>query len=128
MKIVKYFLFLVDTASKEWVSHSQKKRKLLAIQEEDKFNFKILDCIVDELASLFPKYTREIIVSALKGTSMDIEKTYIYLSDPINNKSLLFNEAEDHVILNLKDSNDFKNLQKEKGVEVTQIREDFLKN
>ena len=59
---------------------------------------------------------------------MDIEKTYNYLSDPINNKSLLFNEAEDHVILNLKDSNDFKNLQKEKGVEATLIREDFLKN
>lgn len=58
---------------------------------------------------------------------MNIEKAYRFLSDPIRNIRLLFNDADDYIVMNMKGKKELSDLEREKGVERIKEREDFLK-
>ncbi len=57
---------------------------------------------------------------------MKIENAYVYLSDPIRNTNVIFTEAEDKLILEMKGSMEYDLLVAEKGQERVQEREDYL--
>ena len=104
----------------------QEKAKILSINEEDKFVFRVMDNIVKGLQNSFPQYTKNYIIEVLRGNSMNIENAYIYLSDPIRNSSIIFTEAEDKLILEMKGSGEYNLLVAEKGQDRVQEREDYL--
>lgn len=103
------------------------KKNILSINTDDKLEIKISDVVKETINKEFPQYNDFYIVDVLKGTSMNIEKAYLFLRDPIRNVKLLFNESDDHIILNMKGSNEYKELEKEKGIDRVREREDFLK-
>jgi hypothetical protein len=57
---------------------------------------------------------------------MNIARTYLSLSNPEQKKILTFSQNDDNVILKMKDSNEYKELIKEKGKELVDEREEFL--
>ncbi len=59
---------------------------------------------------------------------MNIENAYVYLSDPIRNINVIFTEAEDKLIIEMKGSMEYDLLVAEKGQERVQEREDYLLN
>jgi hypothetical protein len=106
--------------------NAEEKKKILSLNEEDKFLFKILNNIVNDLHTQFPQYNKSYITEVLNGTSMNFERSYLILSDPSGHSNLLFNNAEDNLILNMKGKPEFSNLEKEKGSDIVQEREDYL--
>ncbi len=102
------------------------KKRILSINEDDKLEFKIIKEYVEKLSSHFPQYNRSYIVDVLFGTSMNIEKAYFFLKDPIRNTKLLFNDADDNLVLHMKGSSEYSALEKEKGSDRIREREDFL--
>jgi hypothetical protein len=79
------------------------------------------------MSTTFPQFNRSYLIDVLKGNSMNIDKTYQFLADPIRNLKLLFNQADDSLILNMKDSQQAKNLERDKGIDRVREREDYLK-
>jgi hypothetical protein len=65
-------------------------------------------------------------MEVLNGLSMNIEKAFQFLSNPNTNSQMLFNEADDNMIVNMKGKPEFVNLQKLKGADTIQEREDYL--
>jgi len=88
--------------------------------------FKIFNNIVEELNKTFPQYNKSYIVEVLNGLAMNIERTYQFLSNPVKHSSMLFNDADDNMIINMKGSVEFEALKKEKGSDLIQEREDYL--
>ena len=105
----------------------EEKKKLLQINEDDKFVFKVIDNVVDELCKEFKQYTRDYIFDMLVANSMNIGRTYLSLNDPKEKAKLTFSSIDDNVILNMKGSEQYENLVKEKGNELVEEREEFLK-
>ena len=102
------------------------KRKLLTINEDDKFIFKSIDNVLDGLCKEFPNLTREYVLDILVANSMNIARTYLSLSNPENKKIYSFTQSDDNIILKMKDSEQYQNLIKEKGKELVDEREEFL--
>ena len=102
------------------------KRKLLTINEDDKFIFKSIDNVLDGLCNEFPNLTREYVLDMLVSNSMNIARTYLSLSNPENKKIYSFTQSDDNIILKMKDSEQYQNLIKEKGKELVDEREEFL--
>ena len=63
----------------------------------------------------------------LVANSMNIGRTYLSLNDPKEKVKLTFSSIDDNVILNMKGSEQYENLVKEKGKELVEEREEFLK-
>ena len=103
----------------------EEKRKINAINEEDKFIFKAIDNVVDALSSEFKNYSTDFILDTLQQNSMDIGKTYTCLKDPSKGKLIGFTPLDDKVLLR-KQGEEYKILLKEKGKDVIQEREEFL--
>ena len=103
----------------------EEKRKINAINEEDKFIFKAIDNVVDGLSSEFKNYSTDFILDTLQQNSMDIGKTYTCLKDPSKGKLIGFTPLDDKVLLR-KQGEEYKILLKEKGKDVIQEREEFL--
>ncbi len=106
--------------------NAQEKTNILEINQDDKFLFRIIDKTADTLNATFPQYHKGYIIDVLNGNSMNIEKTFRYLSDPVRHNSMLFNSADDNLIKNMKGTPEFKNLEKEKGSDRVREREDYL--
>ena len=104
----------------------EEKKKLLTINEDDKFIFKSIDNVLDGLCNEFPNLTRDYVLDILVANSMNIARTYLSLSNPEQKKILTFSQNDDNVILKMKDSNEYKELIKEKGKELVDEREEFL--
>ena len=102
------------------------KRKLLTINEDDKFIFKSIDNVLDGLCNEFPNLTREYVLDMLVSNSMNIARTYLSLSNPEHKKIYSFTQSDDNIILKMKDSEQYQNLIKEKGKELVDEREEFL--
>ena len=102
------------------------KRKLLTINEDDKFIFKSIDNVLDGLCKEFPNLTRDYVLDTLVANSMNIARTYLSLSNPEQKKLYSFTESDDNVILKMKDSEQYQNLVNEKGKELVDEREEFL--
>lgn len=109
------------------------KNKLFIKNKEDKFMLKNLDELVNDLLLIFKDYSKDFIIDALKGNSMDIEQTYYFLKDPnpsnyFNNVFIdrIFTELDDEILKNMKDTELYKNLVTRKGQGKIQERIDFL--
>ena len=102
------------------------KRKLLTINEDDKFIFKSIDNVLDGLCNEFPNLTREYVLDMLVSNSMNIARTYLSLSNPEQKKIYSFTQSDDNVILKMKNSEQYQNLINEKGKELVDEREEFL--
>ena len=105
---------------------SAEKKKLHTINEDDKFAFKTIDNVLDNLCKDFPNYPREFILNILISNSMNIVTTYICLANPSQKNLYSFSEIDDDIILNHKGSDQYKSLIKEKGNELVKEREKFL--
>ena len=104
----------------------EEKRKVNAINEEDKFVFKAIDNVVDALSSEFKnKYSTDFILDTLQQNSMDIGRTHACLNDPSKRKIIGFTPLDDKVLLK-KQGEEYKILVKEKGKDAIQEREEFL--
>ena len=105
---------------------TEEKKKLHMINEDDKFIFKTIDNVLDNLCKDFPNYPREFILNLLISNSMNIVTTYICLANPSQKHLYSFSEIDDDIILNHKGSDQYKSLVKEKGNELVKEREKFL--
>jgi len=105
---------------------TEEKKKLHMINEDDKFIFKTIDNVLDNLCKDFPNYPREFILNLLISNSMNIVTTYICLANPSQKHLYSFSEIDDDIILNHKGSDQYKSLIKEKGNELVKEREKFL--
>ena len=105
---------------------TEEKKKLHMINEDDKFIFKTIDNVLDNLCKDFPNYPREFILNILISNSMNIVTTYICLANPSQKHLYSFSEIDDDIILNHKGSDQYKSLVKEKGNELVKEREKFL--
>ena len=104
----------------------EEKRKVNAINEEDKFVFKAIENVVDALSSEFKnKYSTDFILDTLQQNSMDIGRTHACLNDPSKRKIIGFTPLDDKVLLK-KQGEEYKILLKEKGKDAIQEREEFL--
>ena len=65
-------------------------------------------------------------MEVLNGLSMNIEKAFQFLTNPNTNSQMLFNEADDNMIVNMKGQPELVDLQKLKGADTVQEREDYL--
>ncbi len=104
----------------------EEKKKLLTINEDDKFIFKSIDNVLDGLCNEFPNLTREYVLDMLVSNSMNIARTYLSLSNPEQKKIYSFTQSDDNVILKMKNSEQYQNLINEKGKELVDEREEFL--
>lgn len=59
----------------------EEKKKLLSITEDDKFIFKVIDNVIDELTKEFKHYSREYIFEVLSANSMNIGRAYQSLTN-----------------------------------------------
>ena len=108
----------------------EEKRKVNAINEEDKFVFKAIDNVVDALSSEFKnKYSTDFILDTLQQNSMDIGKTYTCLKDPSKGKLIGFTPLDDKVLLR-KQGEEYKILLKEKypNIKIYNVRRRTLIN
>jgi hypothetical protein len=105
---------------------TEEKKKLHMINEDDKFIFKTIDNVLDNLCKDFSNYPREFILNVLISNSMNIVTTYICLANPSQKHLYSFSEIDDDIILNHKGSDQYKSLIKEKGSELVKEREKFL--
>ena len=104
----------------------EEKRKINAINEEDKFIFKAIDNVVEGLSSEFKnKYSTDFILDTLQQNSMDIGRTHACLNDPSKRKIIGFTPLDDKVLLK-KQGEEYKILVKEKGKDAISEREEFL--
>ena len=90
---------------------------------------------LSHLSRVFPQYNNDIFIHCLNMSSMDIQFTEEFLSNPeeLYESSLLinlefgFNSMEDHVIKKMKNSDIYKLIVKIKGKKAVDEREEFLK-
>ena len=72
------------------------------------------------------KLSKEEISLALFGTSGNIKNAFLYLNDKEKYKKYFFNETEDNIIKNMKDTDEYKALINDKGIELIKEREKFF--
>ena len=106
----------------------EERRRLMQINEEDKFVFKVIDKVLTELCSEFPQFTRDYIFDLLVSNSMNIGRTYLSLTDHNEKNKLCFTSLDDNVILTMKGSAQYIALIESKGKDLVEEREDFLKH
>ena len=105
----------------------EEKKKLLTINEDDKFVFKVIDSVLDELCKEFNQYKREYVFEMLVANSMNIGRTFLCLEDTHEKDKLAFTPNDDRIILELKDKKEYFDLVDKKGREIVEEREEFLK-
>lgn len=106
---------------------SQKDVEFLQrLNDEETFIFSLMDNLVDKLKEEFPILATNYILNVLDLTSMNIELTYKFFSDPKNYQNLLFSTLEDDIILNKKGSEEYSLIVQNKGKEKVEEREDYL--
>ena len=106
----------------------EERRRLMQINEEDKFVFKVIDTVLDELCGEFPQFTRDYIFDLLVSNSMNIGRTYLSLTAQHEKNKLCFTSLDDNVILTMKGSAQYLALIKSKGKDLVDERETFLKH
>jgi hypothetical protein len=67
----------------------EEKKKLLSINEDDKFLFKVIDNVIDGFSKEFPMYTKNYILEVLIGNSMNIANAYKVFKNPAESQSKL---------------------------------------
>ena len=107
--------------------NEDEKRKLMQINEDDKFLFKVIDNVIDELLKECGKqYTREYVFEMLCANSMNIGRTYLALTDKNDKEQLPFTTIDDNIIMNMKDSEQYQELMKSKGETLIKERQHYL--
>lgn len=104
----------------------KEKKKILNINEDDKFAFKVIDLVLDALEKEFKNISRDYILDTLISNSMYLIQTYQCLND--EDEHLGFTSADDKVILKMKGKKNYAKLIKEKGEKRVLEREEFLKH
>lgn len=80
---------------------------------------------IDKLVNI-TKFNRDDVSEALFGTSGNIRNAFLYLNDKEKYKKYFFNENEDDIIKNKKDSSEYNILIDNKGIELVKEREKFF--
>lgn len=104
----------------------KEKVKILKHTEDDKFLYKFIDHLLDDLHKAWPQYPKEYLLKILANCSFNPESVLVYLLDPLNKTNLIFNDVDDNVILSMKDKDQYKLLCKQKGKDRVEQRTDYL--
>jgi len=96
----------------------------------EKRSYYVLNEIVETFKDSFrnENFSDSQILNALILNSMNMKKAYGFLKNPNKvNKKAVFSQAEDYILQNLKNTDRYEQLLKEKGKDVIVEREKFLK-
>ena len=72
------------------------------------------------------KFSRDEISLALFGTSGNVTNAILYLIDKDKNEKYFFNENDDKIIKNMRDTDEYNKLIEKKGRELVEEREKFF--
>ena len=108
----------------EWKNNDNLQKEEEKKEENDP-KMKQLDELVNKLMEK-TKFSREVVVDALYGTSNNIENAYKYLQDKDKYDKFYFVETDDYIIKNMRDRGYYIDLINDKGEELVKEREKFL--
>ncbi len=102
------------------------RNRVVIPNERDKNLFSDIDNILNVLKLHFPEMENLEILEILKSTSFNIANAFLFLKDNEKNKNLLFTDMEDYIIKNMRKSDYYNELVKNKSRELVEEREKFL--
>jgi hypothetical protein len=107
------------------------RNKVIIASEKDKRHFNDIEDIIKSIQESFQRtqnkeLTHENVLDALKINSFNIVNTFLYLCNPEEYNHLCFNDVDDYIIKNMKNSDYYKDMVYNKGMELIKEREKFL--
>lgn len=123
-------LFEEENDKTNYLKGTKNNKKIIIdkVNQHDKFIFKSIDIVLEALCKEFNNYSKEYILDILKQNSMNIEKTYVCLKEPMKAKIIGYTPLDDKIILKMKKGEEFNNLLREKGKKSILEREEYLSN